>query len=110
MLRYSGRGLRLEPLEDRVTPTTLPPGFYEALVVGGLQSPTALALALDGRIFVSEQAGDLRVAKDGRLLDEPFLSLAVDVTYEQGLLGVAFDPDFESNHFVYVYYTTTEGG
>lgn len=84
---------------------TLPPGFVEAPLATGLSAPTAMALAVDGRIFVAEQSGTLRVIKNGALLATPFLTLTVDSSGERGLLGVAFDPNFGSNHFVYVYYT-----
>lgn len=86
-------------------PVTVPAGFTDALVAGGLSAPTAMALAPDGRIFICEQAGRLRVVKNGVLLSTPFLSVTVDSSGERGLLGVAFDPDFETNHYVYVYYT-----
>src|SRR5687768_8461908 len=65
-----------------------------------------MEFAPDGRLFVAEQAGNLRVVKDGALLPTPFLSLNVDSSGERGLLGVAFDPAFSSNGFVYVHYTT----
>jgi glucose/arabinose dehydrogenase len=64
-----------------------------------------MAIAPDGRIFVCEQGGSLRVIKNGVLLATPFLALTVDSSGERGLLGVAFDPDFQTNHYVYVYYT-----
>ena len=89
------------------TAATLPAGFSETIVAGGLASPTAMAFAPDGRIFVGEQSGTLRVIKNGALLPTPFLSLTVSSSGERGLLGVAFDPDFALNHFVYVYYTAT---
>ena len=84
---------------------TLPPGFTETRVAAGLQSPTAMAFAPDGRLFVCEQGGRLRVIKNGLLLPEPFLSVETDPTGERGLLGLAFDPDFSGNGYVYVYYT-----
>jgi glucose/arabinose dehydrogenase len=82
-------------------------GFSETLIAGGLRHPTAMAFAPDGRLFVCEQGGALRVIKNGALLSAPFVSLTVSSVGERGLLGVAFDPDFESNQFVYVYYTAT---
>ncbi len=51
-----------------------------------------MAVAPDGRIFVCEQAGQLRVIKNGALLSTPFLTVTVDSAGERGLLGVAFDP------------------
>jgi glucose/arabinose dehydrogenase len=84
---------------------TLPAGFTETQVASGLSDPTAFAFAPDGRLFVSQQGGQLRVIKNGTLLVTPFLTVSVDSSGERGLLGVAFDPAFATNHFVYVYYT-----
>ena len=83
----------------------LPPGLQDALFVSGLANPTAMQFAPDGRLFVTLQSGQLRVIKNGALLPTPFLTLPVDSTGERGLLGVAFDPDFAANQFVYVFYT-----
>ena len=84
---------------------TLPINFTEALVVDGLVAPTAMALSPDGRIFVAEQVGTLRVVKNGTLLPTPFLTVKTDVTGERGLLGVTLDPDFLTNHYIYIFYT-----
>jgi glucose/arabinose dehydrogenase len=84
---------------------TLPTGFVETQIASGLASPTAMDFAPDGRIFVCLQGGNLRVVKNGALLPAPFLTLTVDSSGERGLLGVAFDPSFATNNFVYVYYT-----
>jgi glucose/arabinose dehydrogenase len=86
---------------------TLPAGFTETQVAGGLASPTAMAIAPDGRIFVCEQGGRLRVIANGALLATPFLTVTVNASGERGLLGVAFDPAFQLNQYVYVYYTAT---
>jgi glucose/arabinose dehydrogenase len=86
---------------------TVPGGFSESAVASGLASPTAMQFAPDGRLFVCEQGGRLRVIKDGILLAAPFVSLNVNAAGERGLLGVAFDPGFVSNRYVYVYYTAT---
>jgi glucose/arabinose dehydrogenase len=85
---------------------TVPTGFTDSVVAGGLTDPTAMALSPDGRIFVCEQRGTLRVIKNGVLLPTPFLTVTVDSAGERGLLGVAFDPNFVSNQLVYVYYTS----
>ena len=82
-------------------------GFTTALVTSGLNAPTAMAFAPDGRLFVAEQGGRLRVIKSGALLPTEFLSVTTTSSGERGLLGIAFDPNFASNHFVYVYYTAT---
>src|SRR5512145_2819867 len=86
---------------------TVPAGFTDAVVAAGLNNPTAMALAPDGRIFVCQQGGALRVIKNGALLSTPFLTVTVDSSGERGLLGVAFDPNFASNQLVYIYYTAT---
>lgn len=88
----------------------LPPGFSMALVVEGLDSPTAMRFAPDGRLFVCEKSGRVRVIEDGTLLPAPFVTLPV--SYEQGergLLGVTFHPGFPSAPYVYLYYTVPEG-
>src|SRR5688500_548474 len=90
-----------------VNAATLPAGFTETQVATGLTNPTAMEFAPDGRLFVCQQAGQLRVIKNGVLLAIPFLSLTVDPSGERGLLGIAFDPNFATNNFVYVYYTAT---
>jgi len=86
---------------------TLPSGFAETRVATGLSSPTAMAFAPDGRLFVAQQGGELRVIRNGALLTQPFLTVSVNSSGERGLLGVAFDPNFATNSFVYVYYTTS---
>jgi glucose/arabinose dehydrogenase len=90
----------------RATAATLPSGFTEEQFGGNLSgSPTAMAFAPDGRLFVCQQGGQLRVIKNGSLLSTPFVNLAVDSSGERGLLGIAFDPNFATNHYLYVYYT-----
>lgn len=84
---------------------TLPSGFTETQIAGGLSSPTAMDFAPDGRLFVCLQGGQLRVLKNGALLPTPFLTVTVDSSGERGLLGIAFDPNFQTNNFIYIYYT-----
>jgi glucose/arabinose dehydrogenase len=95
----------VDALEDRSLLTTLPTGFVETPVATGLNRPTGFEFAPDGRIFVTQQGGQIRVVKNGQLLSTPFLSLNVDSNGERGLLGVAFDPQFSANQYVYAYYT-----
>lgn len=85
---------------------TLPAGFTETQI-NGISAPTAMEIAPDGRIFVCQQNGLLRVIKNGALLTTPFVTISVDNAGERGLLGVAFDPNFATNNFVYVYYTVS---
>jgi glucose/arabinose dehydrogenase len=91
---------------DAAAAVTLPPGFVETLVAA-VTDPTAMQFAPDGRLFVCEQRGTLRVFKNGALLPTPFVTLPVSAVGERGLLGVAFDPNFAVNQYVYVYYTAT---
>ena len=87
-------------------PATADPVLQDVVVAPGtVSSATTMALAPDGRIFVAEQAGRLRVIKNGALLSTPFVTVPVTSSSERGLLGVTFDPGFASNRFVYVYYT-----
>lgn len=76
-------------------------------VAENLQVPWAIAFSPDGRIFFTERDGSVRIIKDGILLQEPALTLNVG-RVEGGLLGLALDPEFEKNHYVYLYYTYSE--
>jgi len=88
---------------------TFPTGFSRVQVASGISSPTVMAFAPDGRIFVAQQNGALRVIKNGALLATPFLQLTVNSSGERGLIGVALDPNFATNQYVYVYYTLPDG-
>ncbi|MFQ5947999.1 MAG: PQQ-dependent sugar dehydrogenase [Acidimicrobiia bacterium] len=72
----------------------------------------AIAPLTDDRLFVVEKAGVIRVIAAGELLERPFLDITADVGsrgLEQGLLGLAFHPDYEENGRFFVYYTDLEG-
>ena len=85
-----------------------PAGFSRSTYTTGLSAVTAMAFAPDGRLFICQQNGALRVvpAGGGAPLATAFHSFAVTNSGEQGLLGVAFHPNFATNGFVYVYYTS----
>jgi glucose/arabinose dehydrogenase len=86
----------------------LPPGFTDSSppFVSGLTNPTDMEFAPDGRLFVAEQAGRVRIAKpDGTLSTFLDISTLVDSTGERGLLGLTLDPRFSTNRYVYLYYT-----
>ncbi|HEX9317339.1 MAG TPA: LamG-like jellyroll fold domain-containing protein, partial [Nitrososphaeraceae archaeon] len=76
----------------------------------GLLSTQAVSMifAPDGRLFFTEKnLGDVRIIKDDKILPQPFVTIKdVYVAQHQGLLGITLDPKFESNHYVYVYYTS----
>ena len=91
--------------------TNLPAGFSRTVYVNQLHwQGTAMAWSPDGRLFICEQGGNVRVVKNGSLLDTPFVTVSTAVDGERGLLGVAFHPQFASNGWVYIYYTTASGG
>jgi glucose/arabinose dehydrogenase len=91
----------------------LPPGLtlrLDPFITSGLSSPVFLTQPLnDGRIFVVEQPGRIRVVRDGVLQTTPFLDISTSKVLsggERGLLSVAFHPQYATNRFFYVYYTT----
>ncbi|HEY6678836.1 MAG TPA: PQQ-dependent sugar dehydrogenase, partial [Actinomycetota bacterium] len=83
-----------------------PSGFTDSLVAS-VAAPTALAFTPDGRLLVTSQSGALQVVQDGTLLATPALNLGPRICSddERGLLGIATDPAFATNHFIYLYYT-----
>jgi glucose/arabinose dehydrogenase len=89
---------------------TLPAGFSDELVAT-VAAPTAVAFTPDGRMLVATQRGQLRVrTAGGTLLATPAFDLSARVcsNSERGLLGVAVDPSFALNHFIYAYYTSNK--
>ena len=82
-------------------------------VATGLESPVHVTAAPGepGRLYVTEQEGRIRIVEDGRVDPEPFLDIAGEVTAggEQGLLSVAFHPEYEENGRLYVNYTNVDG-
>jgi putative heme-binding domain-containing protein len=97
-------GRELTPGEGISGPLVLPKGFKAEVVTSGFTGATALEAASDGRLFVCEQTGTLRVIEKGKLLAEPFVRLPVDATWERGLIGVTVAPDFPRTPHVFVCY------
>ena len=89
-------------------PDFVPSGSIRIETVGsGLKRPVYVtAPPGDARLFVVEQAGVIRVVKDGVVLPRPFLDIQplVHSDAEQGLLSMAFHPDFRSNGYFFVYF------
>ena len=84
----------------------LPEGFvFEEYFIDGLAQPTDLKVAPDGRIFIAEKGGAIRIVENGTLLDQPFYTVTTQSPNERGLVGIALDPNFEINGFVYMMYT-----
>lgn len=89
-----------------VAAVTLPPGFADRIVTDLITEPTDIEIAPDGRIFVAEQEGRVRIVRsDGTLATFLDISAKVDSTDERGLSAIAFDPGFASNRYVYLDYT-----
>lgn len=84
-----------------------PPGFEEEAVVESLTRPVAVDWAPDGRMFVAEKDGLLKVVAPGASTAETLLDLRnrVNSYWDRGLLGLAVDTDFASNGFLYLAYT-----
>ncbi len=97
-----------------VKAASIPPALNFALTVGGLNQPVFITNAGDGsnRLFIVQQLGQIRIFKSGILLSAPFLNISglvsnfTGVNGEQGLLGLAFDPNYANNGFFYITYTT----
>lgn len=100
------------PAARRPAEWPLTDGLATEIVVSGLRSPVFVtAPPGDPRLFVIEQPGRIRIVRDGRLLERPFLDLTDRVGYggERGLLGLAFHPAYARNGFFFVNYTDTRG-
>ena len=108
------------PPTSSPTPTASPrigPAVVEnvQLVASGLRAPWAVDLAPDGRLFVTERPGRVRIVQlgpGGGLQADPWATLpaSTSVDGERGLLGIALDPGFSSNGFAYLYYTYVAPG
>jgi glucose/arabinose dehydrogenase len=102
------------------TPTPSPrigPAVVESvqLVASGLSAPWAVDLAPDGRLFLTERPGRVRIVQlgpGGGLRPDPWATLpaSTSVGGEKGLLGIALDPEFGRNGFVYLYYSYAATG
>ncbi len=87
---------------------TLPPGFQETTALSGLTNPTVVRFAADGRIFVAEKSGLVKVFSGiGDPTETVFADLRTNVHdfWDRGLLGLALHPDFPATPWVYVLYT-----
>jgi glucose/arabinose dehydrogenase len=85
---------------------TVPSDFTDSQVASGLTDPTDMEFAPDGRLFVAEQAGRVRIAKpDAPLATFLNISTKVDTSGERGLQALTFDPLFSTNGYVYLHYT-----
>ncbi|MEK7153100.1 MAG: PQQ-dependent sugar dehydrogenase, partial [Patescibacteria group bacterium] len=85
-----------------------PTDFQTSLVVGsGLNGPSGFEFAPDGRVFILEREGKVKIYKNGQLLPTPFSDNPSVASGDRGQIGIAFDPDWKTNHYVYFYYTSS---
>lgn len=87
--------------------STLPTGFRDSVVLSGLTNPTVLQFAPDGRIFVGQKNGVIKVFQsltDTNPVTFADLSSKVDDYWDRGLLGMALPPNFPTDPYVYVLY------
>lgn len=92
------------------TPVPLPPptelnATGIEVIASNLEVPWAIDFADNGRIFFTERVGRLRVIDDGKLVSEPVFAIESARISEAGMLGLALDPNFKENEYIYVYYT-----
>ena len=101
-------GIVLSLVAGFAAAASLPAGFEETIVFSGLTNPTAVRFASDGRVFVAEKSGLIKVF-DSLTDTTPtvFADLRTEVHnfWDRGLLGLALDPAFPKNPYVYVLYT-----
>lgn len=80
-------------------------GFAGETVYDNIPQPIDFAFAPDGRVFVATLGGAVRIIEGGVLLGTPFYTVPANSNGERGLVGLAFDPNFATNHYVYLFYT-----
>jgi glucose/arabinose dehydrogenase len=82
-------------------------GFEERPIVEGLPAPTGMAWAPDGRLFVIEKEGRLKVVAPGGSSAAPVYDLSSEVNsyWDRGLLGIAVDSGYPTNNYIYLFYT-----
>jgi glucose/arabinose dehydrogenase len=106
----------VSPAPVSAATVTVPPGFVVETIASGLVEPTAAAVAPDGRIFVTEQRGTVRLIKNGSLLPTPVVDLrctststvCVHSAQENGMLSVEVDPNFPAEPYIYVHHVRIE--
>ncbi len=91
-------------------PTGLPAGFTATQLIDyNMIAPTGVKVAPDGRIFVFDLFGGIKIFTEGSGFNPtPFGSIPVDATGDRGLLGAVFDTDFTNNPYVYIHYVGTD--
>ncbi len=92
--------------EDPVT--GLPDDLQRTLLTGALNEPVDFQFLPDGTILIGEKGGAIRAYQNGQLRDTPLVTLATVTANERGIGGIQIDPDFATNHYIYVSYTAAD--
>jgi glucose/arabinose dehydrogenase len=103
LIAPAGPGARWFAVAQQAMPST-------EVFLRGLEVPWAMDFAPDGRVFLTERPGRIRVARGAQLQAVPWMVIDVADVSEAGLLGLALDPQFAQNRFVYVAYTYRSAG
>jgi glucose/arabinose dehydrogenase len=99
-------GMSMIPLRASFAAVSVPAGFQIQTVASGFSIPTSMVFAPDGRIFVGQKNGVVRVIKNGQVLATPVITLTDVNDYgDRGLEGIALDPNFAQNGYMYIAYT-----
>jgi YVTN family beta-propeller protein len=97
--------------EGALPPEHMPAGAVSETFVPEAAFPVSFAFAPDGTLFYNElHTGNIRVVKNGAILPDPFYTFKVSGQPEAGLIGLALDPGFATNHYVYAFYTSVPEG
>ncbi|MDW0186816.1 MAG: PQQ-dependent sugar dehydrogenase [Nitrososphaeraceae archaeon] len=99
----------LVPLPAPVSNLSLTNTSGVEIIAEGLQAPRSIDISKEGRIFISEKRGSIRVVDNGTLLTEPVGDIKAENIGDAGLLGLTLHPNFTQNHLFYVYYTYSNG-
>ena len=95
-----------KPLSPDAQSEPLPAGVVTQTLLTNLNDPVAMAFDPDGRLFYTEKnSGNVRLYANGTLQTQPVIHFDVDSSNEQGLLGIAIDPNFNTNNYIYVFAT-----
>ena len=90
--------------------SALPTDFTRTTWVTGMASPLAMRFTPDGRLFYNEEGGKVRIIKNGVILPTPFITLPTFAAHRESMVGIAIDPNFAQNGYIYVDYLFDEGG
>lgn len=108
-IAYVGLLLLLTALLPIGTPaagtTTLPSGFQATIVANNqIFAPTLMSFTPEGKIVIAQQNGKVKVWSGAAVSTTPYLTLTVESSSDRGIFGIAYDPDYATNHYVYIYY------